>query len=76
MYEDDDEVDVLVPRRWQWSAALGAVTNFVGNCGRAVTALADDLSTMAAQHTAVKYEQDDLIESAQRDLEFLPVIDE
>lgn len=73
MFDDDEEVEGLQPRRWQWSAAFGAGANFFGNLGRATTALFDDLSTLAAQHAAVKYERDDLIASAQRDLESLPV---
>lgn len=72
----DDEEEFLPPRRWSWMAASGACANFLGNVGRAVTALADDLSTMAAQHTAVGYGRDDLIASAQRDLEMLPTTDD
>lgn len=80
MDDDDDEIEVcggvIQPRRWRWPAAVGATVNLAGNLGRAVTAWCDDMSTLIAQHVAVTYDRDDLITSARRDLESLPVIDE
>lgn len=80
MWDDDDDGEFpssgFEPRRWQWSAVGGVAAKFIGNVGRTITALGDDIASLAMQHTAVKYEQDELIQSAQRDLESLPVIDE
>lgn len=76
MFEDEDEdaeVELIRPRRWQWSAAAGVTVNLVGNLGRAMSVWCDDMTTLLAQHTAVRYDRDDLITSVHRDLESLPV---
>lgn len=76
MFEDEvEEPEVLMPRRWRWTAALGVGVNFVANVGRAVSACGDDLATLLAQHTATSYERDDMVSSVRADLESLPAID-
>lgn len=71
---EDEEIEPvgLLPRRWQWTAALGASINLVANLGRAVSCWADDMATLLAQHTAARYEQEDFVDAIHADLESLP----
>lgn len=70
---DDDEVEDIEARRWHWASVVGATANFAGNIGRAASLFFDDMAVQAAQHAAVQHERDDLISSAQRAIESLPV---
>lgn len=56
LFAGEDDTPQIPPRRFELTAFVGACANFVGNIARSVTALAEDVSTMCACHSAYKLE--------------------
>lgn len=73
MLDDDDDIVCvrLTPRPWRWLNVAGATLQFGSNVARSLGAWAEDLSTMAAQHTAWQWDRMDAVERMHADLEAL-----